>query len=104
MDDNVLLPFLRIIRLPNEAAEGIQKILNCGIGYVSYLLKKNEDRELIFRRKVKVKNKKRRQLGFFLTTNGVDYSIKIKNSYIEYKTNSNIIIIDKPLAKMEIFD
>jgi hypothetical protein len=45
--------------------EGIKHNLECDLGFLSRLLNENEKKGYIFRKKVKIKNKKRRQNVFF---------------------------------------
>jgi predicted transcriptional regulator len=57
--------------------EGIKHNLECDLGFLSRLLNENEKKGYIFRKKVKIKNKKRRQNGFFLTQKGLQLSREI---------------------------
>ena len=46
--------------------QGIQSVLNCDLGLISRILKKNEKKGYIYRTKSKIENKKRIQTVFFL--------------------------------------
>ena len=62
---------------------GIKKELDCDLGFLSRLMKKNEIDGLIFRIKVKIINKKRRQNVYFLTPKGMELANKIYNMMFE---------------------
>lgn len=72
--------FLHFLELNNQrekfvvdqalTQKGIQKILDCDIGYLSRLLKQNEIQGFIFRRKVHVYDGNKKQYAFFLTDKG----------------------------------
>ena len=59
---------------------GIQKILGCNKSHVCRIIKKNEEKKYIYRKKMKVEDHKRRLEVFFLTEDGREYVLKMKNS------------------------
>lgn len=59
--------------------QGIQSILNCNLGTVSRILQKNEEKGLIYRTKLKIENKKRKQAVFFLTKKGQRFALKLND-------------------------
>jgi DNA-binding PadR family transcriptional regulator len=64
--------------------KGIQSEINCGLGYISRILKKNEEDGYIYRTLMKIENKKRKQYAFFLTEEGLRFAeelrMKVMNS------------------------
>lgn len=63
---------------------GIQGAIDCDLGYISRLLKKNEKKGFIRREKLRIKNKYHIQNAFFLTIRGERRALKI-NDYINNK-------------------
>jgi DNA-binding MarR family transcriptional regulator len=59
--------------------QGIQNELKCTLGFISQLLKKNEDDGYIYRTKSKLIKSKRKQNTFFLTNEGMKLAIEINN-------------------------
>lgn len=68
---------------------GIHKACNCTLGLISRILIKNEKNGYIFRKKVKIINKKNKQYAFFLTESGLNIALEIKDkiSLSEFTTN-----------------
>jgi DNA-binding MarR family transcriptional regulator len=56
--------------------KGIQSALDCDLGYLSRLLKKNQKKGYIRREKVRSKDKFRILNGFFLTQRGEKVALK----------------------------
>ena len=50
--------------------QGIQSVIACDLSLISRLLSKNEKKEYIYRKLLKIKNKKRKMCAFFLTERG----------------------------------
>ena len=60
--------------------KGIKKVLDCDIGYISRLLKKNRKKGYITCKKKKIERKLRTQNAYFLTYKGERRALKINNS------------------------
>lgn len=79
--------------------DGLSTELSCDPGFMSKILKKNLSEGLIFRKKVRIENKKRKQYAYFLTTTGLELAKKIhdillKNESTWYLKNEVQIITD----------
>jgi DNA-binding MarR family transcriptional regulator len=59
---------------------GIQKKLNCDIGLISRIIKKNEEEGYIYRKVMKIKNKKRKQNAIFLSDEGMERAKDLQNN------------------------
>jgi DNA-binding MarR family transcriptional regulator len=59
--------------------EGIQRVLNCDLGHISRILKKNEKKGYLYRKVLRVENKNRKLCAFFLTQEGIEIAKEIKN-------------------------
>lgn len=66
--------------------QGIQREVNCDLSYISRLLKDNERNGYLYRKKLNINTKKRKQNAFFLTEKGkkiakdiIDMKIKPQN-------------------------
>jgi hypothetical protein len=60
--------------------QGITNALDCDRSFISRLLRKNEREGLIFRKLIKIENKKRKQNAFFLTEEGIKYAFMLTKS------------------------
>jgi hypothetical protein len=70
--------------VPDELTErGISNSLNCTLGWISRILKKNEEEGIIFRTKSKIVKNKKKQNVFFLTENGVGIAKEIRKIILE---------------------
>ena len=78
---------------------GIKKELDCDLGFLSRLIKKNEIDGLIFRKKVKIINKKRRQNVYFLTPKGLELADRIYNMMFEPDYKTELSNEDKAITK-----
>ena len=65
--------------------QGIKNELNCSLGFVSQLLKKNEDIGYIFRTKSKIVRSRKKQNVFFLTENGLKLAKEIQKMSLDLK-------------------
>jgi DNA-binding MarR family transcriptional regulator len=59
--------------------KGIQKKLNCDIGLISRILKKNEEEGYIYRKVMKIENRKRKQNAFYLSDEGMERAEELHN-------------------------
>jgi len=59
--------------------KGIQKKLNCDIGLISRIIKKNEEEGYIYRKIMKIENKKRKQNAIFLSDEGIERAKELHN-------------------------
>jgi DNA-binding PadR family transcriptional regulator len=85
IEDNILLHLLEnnfdqdeYIVLDSITEKGIQSSINCGLGYISRILKKNEEQGYIFRKLMRIENGKRKQYAFFLTKEGLKLAEKLR--------------------------
>jgi DNA-binding MarR family transcriptional regulator len=68
--------------VPESITEkGIQKVLNCNLGHISRILKKNEKKGNIYRKLLRIEYRKRKQFAFFLTPKGIKVAEKFKNEF-----------------------
>lgn len=99
-DQLLLLHLLKFNHQQNEiivseliTEQGIKRTLNCTLGLVSRLLKKNEEEGYIYRTKSKIINGKMKQNVFFLTDEGLKRAMEISkmvaNSHL--KNNLNLL-------------
>ena len=59
--------------------------MKCDLGFISRILKKNEEKGLIERKSSRIKNKDRKQYTFFLTEKGLDYASELKQNANKFK-------------------
>jgi site-specific recombinase XerC len=59
--------------------KGIQRVLNCNLGHISRILKKNEKKGNMYRSLLRIENEKRKLFAFFLTPEGIKIPEEIKN-------------------------
>lgn len=59
--------------------KGIQKKLNCDIGLISRILKKNEEEGYIYRKMMIIENSKRKQNAFYLSDEGTERAEELRN-------------------------
>ena len=57
--------------------QGICDIINCDLGYLSRILKKNESDGLLFSTKLNIKGENRKHKVYFLTEKGIKCSKEI---------------------------
>jgi DNA-binding MarR family transcriptional regulator len=68
--------------------QGIKNEINCTLGLVSRILKKNEEIGYIFRTKLKIVKCRRKQNVFFLTENGLIIATEIHKMAKDLKNNN----------------
>jgi DNA-binding MarR family transcriptional regulator len=63
--------------------KGIQSLMNCSLSYISQILKKIEEEGYVYRKLVRIENKKRKQKAVFLTDEGLELAERIKQKNLE---------------------
>ncbi len=64
--------------------KGIQKELDCSLSYVSRILKKLEEEGYVYRRLMRIENKKQKQKAVYLTDEGLKLAEKIREKNSEW--------------------
>jgi len=59
---------------------GIKKEINCDLGFLSRILKENEVKGHIYRKKSKIVKKKKKQYVFYLSLSGLELAREINNT------------------------
>ena len=65
--------------------KGIHEALDCDLGLISRILKKNEEKGWIYQSLLKIENKKRKQNAFFLTKEGLEIALELNNLKLSAK-------------------
>jgi hypothetical protein len=82
---------------------GLKRVLKCDMGLISRILNKNIDRGLIERKQLKIINKDRKQLVYFLTHEGLQYASELKRGINNIDIKS-IIKFNNSYTQKKIFE
>jgi DNA-binding PadR family transcriptional regulator len=65
--------------------KGIQRELNCAIGFISRILTKNEEDGFIYRKLMKIEKIKRKRHAFYLTNEGLERAEELRKKISDWE-------------------